>query len=325
MQQYAYRTNAPPTSRLRSAEGWSQFSILNRRPRLAWPGNARVALWVCPNLLHYEFLPKPDKWVNAWARMPAPDVMMYGRQDYANRAGFWRMLKVLDKHDIRCTAVVNAAALQMNPEITAAVVERGWQYLGHGITNTGFLYDASPSQERDYYAKMRDIVESLTGVRMTGAGGPGPQSSTENTPDLLAELGFVYHADWFHDDEPFPLRVVRGRLISMPYAMETNDAPFFGSAFEADDFADVAKRQFDQLYVEGAERGKILCLSLHPALIGQPQRIKYLDDLLGHIRSHSSVWHATGDEISAWYMANHYSAMVDHLEELQATSSRYVR
>ena len=324
MQQYAYRPDAPPTPRLRDAQGWSQFSAIDARPRLAWPGGARIALWVCPNLLHYEFTPPHDPWLNAWARMPAPDVLMYGRQDYANRAGFWRMLKVLDRHEVRCTAVVNAAALQMNPDITAAAVERRWAYLGHGITNTGFVYGMNARQEADYYNRMRDIVEQLTGVRMTGTGGPGPQSSTENTPDVLAACGFVYHADWFNDDEPCPLQVAQGRLISMPYAMETNDAPFLGSAFEADDFLNVAKLQFDQLYAEGAERGKILCLSVHPALIGQPQRIRYLDELLGYIRSHSGVWNATGDEIAASYMTTHYLPMVEYLEALQP-GVRYAR
>ena len=27
------------------------------RPKLTWPGGARLAVWVCPNIEHYEFLP----------------------------------------------------------------------------------------------------------------------------------------------------------------------------------------------------------------------------------------------------------------------------
>jgi peptidoglycan/xylan/chitin deacetylase (PgdA/CDA1 family) len=318
MLQYAYRTDSPATPRRRNSQEWVQFSAIDARPALRWPNGARVALWVCPNILHYEYDPPPDPWVDAWARMPAPDVMMYGRQDYANRVGFWRMLEVLDRHAIRCTAVVNSAALQKNPSIRDAVVERGWAYLGHGMLNTRFVYGMGEAEESAYYREMRDSVESLTGVRMTGTGGPGPQSSTENTPDVLAALGFTYHGDWFHDDEPFPLRVRQGRLISMPYAMDTNDAPYLGSAFEADGFADMVKRQWDRLYEEGAERGKIMCLSLHPALFGQPQRIRFLEQIFQHICAHRDVWHATGDEIAAHYMAHHHAAMVGHLEALQA-------
>jgi allantoinase len=317
MLQYSYRSGAPATSRKRTPadQSWSDYSAIVDRPRLQWPNGARVALWVCPNILHYEFVPPPDAWVNAWGRSPAPDVMMYARQDYAHRVGFWRMLKLLDKHHVKCTAVVNADALRHNPEVCAATVERGWAYLAHGINNTRFIYGHTAAAERRYWREMLDTVQELTGVRMKGAGGPGPQAATEHTPDLLAEAGFVYHADWFHDDQPAPLNVRRGQLISLPYAVDTNDAPFLGSAFEAEDFADAVMRQFDQLMDDGAHSGRVMCLSLHPALFGQPQRIRHLERILDHLLSHPLVWQASGDEIAEHYVAHHLDAMRGHLAE----------
>jgi hypothetical protein len=167
---------------------------------------------------------------------------------------------------------------------------------------------------------MRERLESLTGVRMQGMGGPGPQAATESTPDLLAELGFLYHADWFHDDQPFPLRVRAGRLISLPYSIEINDAPFMGAAFEADQFVDAVKRQFDTLWSEGAEQGRVMCISLHPALIGQPQRVRYLDELLSYVLSRPGVWQATGDEIAEHYYANHYAEVLAWLDSRKEVS-----
>jgi peptidoglycan/xylan/chitin deacetylase (PgdA/CDA1 family) len=313
MLQYSYRPSPPATARSRTRQEWVRYSAVTDRPPLRWPGGARVALWVCPNVLHYEYMPPADPWINAWARMPAPDVMMYGRQDFANRVGFWRMLEAIDRFDIRCTAVLNAEALGKNPSIRDAMVEREWAYLGHGINNTRFVHGMSAQDEAAYYRRMVDMVYAETGVRMQGTGGPGPQTSTENTPDILAALGFSYHSDWFHDDEPFPLEVKSGRLISMPYAMDVNDAPYLGSAFEAEGFVDLVKRHFDVLHREGAASGKVMCVSLHPALFGQAHRIAYLHEIFDYLRSHEGVWHATGDEIAEYYLKHHHAQMVAHL------------
>ncbi len=320
MLQYSYRKEAPPVAQARRErdQTWMDYWPIVGRPPIRWPGGAHLALWLCPCTLHFEFMPPADPWLDSWARMPPPDVLGYGRQEYGNRVGLWRLLEVLDAHKARCTAVVNAVALERYPDIAKAIAQRGWDVLGHGIVNTRFVYGLSPEEERAYYIDMRNRVQAATGVRMAGTGGPGPQAATEATIDILAELGFAYHGDWFCDDQPVPLRVRSGRLIALPYASEINDTGFLGMAFEADDFLEAAKRQFDQLYAEGAASGRILCVTLHPHVFGQPQRIRYLDDLLRYIGSFPDVWHATGAEIAAHYYAHHYDEALRHLDALRA-------
>lgn len=309
MLQYSYRPQSPPTRQNRSAEQqcWADYLPITERPRLVWPGNARVAVWVCPNVLFYELNAEPDPWINAWSRM-APDVMMYGRQEFGPRVGFWRMLDVLDKHGIPCTAVLNVAALRRYPDIRDALVERHWDLLGHGMTNTSFICGHSEERERAHYRDMLSIVHDC-GLSMAGMGGPGPQAATESTPDLIAESGFLYYADFFHDDQPFPLRVRSGRLISMPYSVELNDVPALANAFEGDEFLTMVKRQFDRLYAEGSQSGRVMCLAVHSHVIGQPHRARYLDLALSYIRSFPDVWFATGRQIAEHYMAHGYDAV----------------
>ena len=69
-----------------------------------------------------------------------------------------------------------------------------------------------------------------------------------------------------------------------------------------DDFRDQLCDQFDVLYREsGTQGGRIMAISLHPWVIGQPYRIKALEDALAHIMRHHGVWAATGSEIlDAW-------------------------
>ncbi len=311
MLQYSYRPQYPATSRTRTDvdQGWIDYLPITERPALIWPNRARIAVMICPNVLYYEFIPPADPWINSWSRM-TPDVMMYGRQDFGNRVGFWRLVDILDKHDLPCTAVLNVAALARFPDICSALVARKWDMLGHGMYNTRFICGYSEDQERAYYREMLRITYELTGVEMKGMGGPGPQAATENTPDLLAEAGFLYYADFFHDDQPFPLRVKSRRLISMPYSVEVNDVPILSTAYEGDEFVNVVRRQFNRLYAEG---GRVMCVTVHPAVIGQAQRAKYVDLALQYLKSFPDVWFATGRQIAEHYLANCYDAVVERI------------
>jgi allantoinase len=320
MLQYSYRPQPPATRRTRTDDDqrWIDYLPSTERPPIHWPGGARIAVWLCPNVLFYELNSPADPWINAWSRM-APDVMMYGRQEFGPRVGFWRMLDVLDKHAIPCTAVLNTAALRRYPDICDAIVQRRWDLLGHGMTNTRFICGLSEDEERAHYAEMLKLVRDCTGMTMAGMGGPGPQAATESTPDLLAEAGFFYYADLFHDDQPFPIRVRQGRLISMPYSVEMNDVPVLSTAFEGDQFLTMVKRQFDRLYAEGAQSGRVMCLAVHPHVIGQPQRTRYFDLALAYLKSFPDVWFATGRQIAEHYLAESYDAVQARIESFKDT------
>ncbi len=186
------------------------YSPIIERPTIKWPNEARVALWIAPNVEHYEYLPDYDGVRNPWPRTPYPDVQQFSYRDYGNRVGFWRMLEVLDKHEIRCCVSLNLAVLEHYPEIAEAMVQRDWDFMSHGIYNTRYLNTYSEEQEREFY---RDCIETLhrhTGKRLKGMLGPAI-SGTERTPDLMAEAGLIYHTDWMHDDQPVPINVKSGK------------------------------------------------------------------------------------------------------------------
>ena len=93
------------------------------RPRLTWPGGARLAVWVCPNIEHYEFLPAQiGSPRDPWPRTPHPDVLSYSLKDYGNRAGVWRMMECLDAHGIRGSVSFSMSVGEMFPEILDAMI-----------------------------------------------------------------------------------------------------------------------------------------------------------------------------------------------------------
>src|SRR5437762_13270047 len=72
---------------------------ITRRPKLTWPGDARVALWVNPNI---EFFGLDDVMPgNLNERMPReeakiPNVRNWAVRDYGNRVGIWRIMEGVD-------------------------------------------------------------------------------------------------------------------------------------------------------------------------------------------------------------------------------------
>ncbi len=287
------------------------YSPIIERPPIKWPNDARVALWVAPNVEHYEYSPAFDGRRNPWPRTPYPDVQQYSYRDYGNRVGFWRMLEVMDKYGIKCCISLNMAVLEHFPEVAEAMVQRGWEFMSHGIYNTRYMNALTEDEEREFYRDCIDTLKRHTGQTLKGMLGPAV-SGTPRTPDLLAEAGLIYHADWMHDDQPVPIKVKSGKLVSVPYSVELNDVTVFRNHYEGDYFTRICNAQFDQLYKEGAESGRVMCIALHPYLIGQPHRIKYLEETLRYILSHDGVWQATADEIAEYYMANYYDQALAH-------------
>ena len=93
--------------------------------------------------------------------------------------------------------------------------------------------------------------------------------------------------------------------------------PVPGQGRDAAYFAQMIKDQFDVLYEEGAQNGKVMCISLHPYWIGKPHRARYLDEALAYIRSHDAVWHTTADDIADYYMKNCYDTVVAYVAQQQ--------
>jgi len=290
------------------------YSPIDRRPQLQWPNGARVALWLVPNVEHYEYLPRKGQMRDPWPRTPHPDVLGYSRADYGNRIGIWRTFETIDRYQMPCTVSLNLAVYEHFPEIMQACEARKWEVLCHGIYNTDYLWGLPEDEERAIIADCVATHRRLTGRELPGWFSPAG-TWTLNTPDLVAEAGIGYICDFGFDDQPFPLATRAGRLIAMPYSFDINDGINFRGNVESAEFADATIAMFDRFYTEGEEQGRVMCVPIHPFILGQPHRIRHLDAILKHIASHDRVWAATGVEIADWYRANYLPLLDRHLVE----------
>jgi peptidoglycan/xylan/chitin deacetylase (PgdA/CDA1 family) len=165
----------------------------------------------------------------------------------------------------------------------------------------------SLEEERRALTEVVTTIKDGTGQQPKGWLGPA-LSETLNTPDLLAELGLSYILDWCNDDQPHPMRVKQGRMISVPYSIEVNDIGLFlGTGLTGPQFHQMLVDQFDVLYEDGARTGRVMAVCLHPFIINQPFRHKYLDTALDYITRHENVWVTTSDDIADWYYQHYYA------------------
>ena len=286
------------------------YSPYNNRPKITWPNGARVAFWVAPNIEFYETYPPPNPVRQDMSR-PPPDVVFYSHRDYGNRTGIWRMMEAMDRYGVRGSVSLNVAVCDHHPEIIEACVERDWELFSHGVYNTRYQYAMSEDQHRELIEDVIETIKKASGQKLAGWLSPA-LSNTEQTLDLLAEYDVLYTCDLFHDDQPQPVKVKKNKLISIPYSLEMNDIVVYHQINSSPprQYTEVIKRQFDQLYEEGAENGTVMCIPLHPFLVGQPHRVGPFAEALEYITSHDDVWVTTGREIAEYYFEHHYDNVV---------------
>ncbi len=270
---------------------------INRRPKITWPNGARVAVWVGPNIEAFALNEQMPA-----GRGKIPDVMNWSLRDYGARIGVYRIMDVLAKRDIRASVLLNSDVCDTYPEIIEDAAKLGWEFLGHNETNTQILCDIDPADEERLIHDCLARIEQATGRKPRGWLGSGVQE-TWNTLDFLAAEGLDYVCDWVNDDQPYMMDIGGKPLVYLPYSFDTNDSPAIGrNRYTPGEFERMIKDQFDVLYREGAESGRVMAICLHPYIIGQPHRIGALDRALEHICSHAGVWKATGTEIVEHYL-----------------------
>ena len=283
---------------------------MTTRPPLLWPGNARVALCVIVNLEHYEWNPPADAWMVP--AMPSgggkdvwPHMAGFSHREYGNRVGIFRVMRVLERYGINGTVAMDATVAKNYPFLVRECQKRGWEFIGHGITvNRMITSQMSEEQERHYIRTSIEAIAKATGNRPVGWLGPGYGESTR-TPILLAEEGIRYVCDWPNDEQPYKMKVPHGSLTCLPVSLDLDDSfAIWTRHVSIMQYSQMIQENFDVLYRDGARSGRVLVLNLHPWLIGQPFRIKYLDQALAHISKYQEVWRATGREITDWYASH---------------------
>ena len=288
----------------------------HRKP-LKWPNGARLALMITFNLEYWDLV--KDSAESYYAGGPAilpdplpgnvPDFPNYSWREYGQRVGIWRLIDIFDKAGVPATCTMNAKMGLERRAVIDAINKRGWELVAHNFVQSDLLtnYQFEPEKEREIIRETLRVYEQVVGRPAKGWLSSSLRSTTQ-TADICAELGLIYFNDLMNDDQPYLIQTAHGPIVSVPYTVEMNDFMIFlrrgASTSEA---VEVFKEQFDVLYAEGAESGRLMSVGLHPHVIGQPFRVRAVREFIQYVKQFDGVWWATREEIATWYLQNHKS------------------
>jgi allantoinase len=74
-----------------------------------------------------------------------PDVVNYAWREYGMRVGLWRIADVLDGAGIKATIALNSLVCEHYPKVVEEMKKRGWEFMGHGTTNSESLAGLIPN------------------------------------------------------------------------------------------------------------------------------------------------------------------------------------
>jgi peptidoglycan/xylan/chitin deacetylase (PgdA/CDA1 family) len=286
-----------------------------KRKALRWPHGKRLAVVVTMNCEYWDLVKDSSDPYYAGGPPMLPDPLPANVADFPNftwreyglRVGVWRLFRVFEEAGVPLSCTINAKTALERREIVDYVKARGWELVAHNFEQGELLtrYTFDEAKEREAIRATLEVYEKAVGRKARGWLSSSLRG-TPRTPEILAGHGLAFFCDYMNDDQPYLIHTGRGPIVNTPYSIEINDFTFFHRrAMTTWDAARMLKDNFDELYAESAETGKMMNLGLHPHVSGHPHRMSCFRDFLAHARAHEGVWWTTREEIATWYLANH--------------------
>ncbi|MBN9073438.1 MAG: allantoinase PuuE [Rhizobiales bacterium] len=295
------------TTDIRDYVGYGRFP-----PHPCWPGDARIALNF---VLNYEegsenAIPDGDSWSDSALTEIAVSPVPRGERDlaaesmfrYGSRVGCWRVMRLFAERGLPMTIFACAQALERNPEAASFIAAsqhdvccHGWRWIEH--------YKLDEEEERRHIQRAVASLTRTVGARPLGwYCRYGPSKNTRRL--VVEEGGFLYDSDAYDDELPYLVSVAGREHLVVPYSLTHNDGKFADGTFAtADDFFSFLRDGFDLLYLEGADRPRMMSVGLHARLIGHPARAMGLIRFLDHVQRHDRVWICRRADIARHWLA----------------------
>ena len=116
------------------------------RIKIQWPEGARLAVNLTGNLEAWTETPDPKirrtRHVGGSNPITADEVRTKydfrtaSENDYGGRTGVWRILRILEKHDLKASFNINGLAAVRYPEAVKKIYSEGHEIVGHSYAET---------------------------------------------------------------------------------------------------------------------------------------------------------------------------------------------
>ena len=277
------------------------YQMSHARKQLAPPDGKPLIVHLVVNVEHWRFEhAMPRKIITApHGAEHVPDIPNYSWAEYGMRCGMPRILDLIADRGVPASTSINAGVIDAYPECAEAMLEAGWEFIGHGMHQKSMQAEEG---EAELIQAVLDKLAGFTGRKTRGWLSPGLKESAD-TPDVLKAAGIDYLCDWVVDDLPAWITTAGGPLIAMPYNLEINDSIIY--AVEKHASPEMYRRMTDTVAAfenELDQNPRVMALGLHPHLIGVPHRIGYLERMLDDLLGRDDTIFMTGSQIADWFV-----------------------
>lgn len=214
--------------------------------------------------------------------------------------GMPRILRLLAEHGVRATFFVPGHTAELYPALVEEILARG-----HEVGHHGHLHlrsdQVSAAEQR------AEIEQGIAALAAAGAPAPAGYRSTswELTPetfDLLIEHGFGYDSSCMGDDRPYYESWGGRSLLELPVHWSLDDWPRYGWNIDTGGNTAAPGELYASWLAEyrmaRAEHRHVV-YTMHPEVIGRPQRFVELERLVAEIAAQGGAWQAPLADVAA--------------------------
>lgn len=263
-----------------------------------WPNGAQLVISVS---MQFETGGQPVGAESPFSGSPlpkgTPDLPAESWYRYGANEGMDRMMDMWKKYNIKVTSHIVGDAAIKYPAIAKRIANEGHEIAAHGMSWKN-QWDVPYDEELKFVKNGVEAVEKITGKRAVGYNCNWLRRSP-NTLKVLQDLNFLYHIDDLSHDEPF-ITSVRGKdFVVMPYTLRNNDiVNISGSLWSPDQFLAQLKMEFNQLYAEGNTKRRMMSISFHDRIGGQPAMMNAMEQFIKYVNAKQGVVFMRKDDIA---------------------------
>ena len=264
--------------------------------RYAWPEGKQSAV-----VLSFDF----DAESGFYFREPEKAKRSLGdleERRFGPRVGVDRILRLMDRLKMRASFYIPGWTVEHHPAPSKRIRDAGHEIGAHGNVHEAVSFLDKPQEEQIMREQLAILKDGL-GVVPKGYRSPSWDVNVR-TPDILKAHGFLYDSSLMGDDVPYMLETSHGPLIEVPVQWILDDAPLFRHVYGASNaIADPGRvlqmwsREFTAMHKENG----CFVLTCHPFISGRASRVALIEELVGFMRRHRSVWFTTCDEVARWH------------------------